>query len=142
MDRNSVAVERRRAIRRMVSSDEPLSRGKLRTGSHLRIVDASSWGALAELTERLLPGRHLDLHVVSATGRALVRVRVVRAFVSQLRADAVLYRAALAFDRSLDIREDGYSMPAPLSTVPSSPGTRYPAGTVSTEIAFEDGESG
>jgi len=101
-------------------------------------VDASSWGALAELTERLLPGRHHDLHIVAAPGRLLVRVRVVRAYVSELRADTVVYHAALTFDRALDTRIDGYAMPASARSAAVAPGTSYPSGTGSTEIVFND----
>ena len=104
-------MDRRRAPRRVVGVDEPLSRAKLRTGGQLLVVEASTWGALTETTERLLPGRHLDVHVVSVEGRVLVRARVARGFVSRLEADAVHYRAALAFDRPIDVRADGYLMP-------------------------------
>ena len=75
-------MERRRAPRRLVAAEEPLSQARLRTGGQLCVLDASSWGALAETTERLLPGRHLDVHVVSSEGRVLVRSRVARAFVA------------------------------------------------------------
>ena len=32
------------------------------------VLDASSLGVLAETRERLLPGRHLDVHVVTSSG--------------------------------------------------------------------------
>ena len=66
-------MERRRKPRRPVAANEPLSNARLRTGGQLRIVDASSWGVLAETAERLLPGRQLDIHVMTAQGRTLVR---------------------------------------------------------------------
>jgi hypothetical protein len=131
-------MERRRALRRPVAAGEPLAAARLRTGGQLRIVDASSSGALAETTERLLPGRHLDVHVISAQGRVLVRARVARAYVARLEADAVHYEAALAFDRALDVRADGYVMPAMLAGVENTGGTRYPSHAESPDIEFTE----
>jgi hypothetical protein len=141
MDRNSLAGDRRRATRRIVSPDEPLSRARLRTGGQLRVVDASSWGALAQLTERLLPGRHLDLHVVAAHGRVLVRARVARAYVWQVHAGAICYRVALAFEHALDIRVEGYAMPASVAASEIPKGNSYPVAAMSTDIEFHDAPS-
>ncbi|PYR79600.1 MAG: hypothetical protein DMF87_10855 [Acidobacteria bacterium] len=131
-------MERRRALRRFVGAGEPLATARLRTGGQLRILDASSWGALAETTERLLPGRHLDVHIVSAQGRMLVRSRVARAFVARLEADAIHYHAALSFDRALDVRADGYVMPAVLAAVETDRGTRYPLREFAGDIEFTE----
>jgi hypothetical protein len=129
-------VDRRRAIRRSVSSDEPLAHARLRTGGQLRVLDASSWGALAETRERLLPGRHLDVHIVATTGRVLVRARVTRAHVCRLTADTIDYRAALAFDFAVDVQAAGYAIP-PVS-IPGErvEGTPYPDMPVTSEIEF------
>jgi hypothetical protein len=129
-------MERRRALRRPVAGDEPLAAAKLRTGAQLRIVDASSSGALAETTERLLPGRQIDVHVVSASGRTLVRSRVVRAYVARLEASAVHYHAALAFDRALDVRVEGYALPVALRDIELDQGRRYPTGASPGDIEF------
>jgi hypothetical protein len=131
-------MERRRVSRRPVAGHEPLAGARLRTGGQLQLLDASSWGALAETTERLLPGRHLDVHVISAQGRVLVRSRVARAYVARLEADAVHYRAALAFDRPLDVRADGYVMPAVLLRVENDQGSRYPIERVPADIEFAE----
>ena len=131
-------MERRRAARRTVAVNEPLSNARLRTGGQLRILDASSWGALAETAERLLPGRHLDMHIVSANGRMLVRSRVVRAQVAQLNADSVRYHAGLAFDRELDVRVEGYALPEVFVGLDTDAGNRYPATAVRGEIEFAD----
>jgi len=131
-------MERRRAPRDRVPGDEPLAGARLRTGGQLRIVDASAWGALAETSERLLPGRQLDVHVISAQGRVLVRSRVARAYVSRLDADCIQYRAALAFDRALDVRADGYVLPAVFAGVEIGSGTRYPATAVVRDIEFQE----
>jgi hypothetical protein len=131
-------MERRRAHRRLVARDEALCRAKLRTGGELRVLDASSWGALAETTERLLPGRHLDVHVVSSQGRILVRARVARAWVSRLEANVIHYRAALAFECAVDVRVEGYPMPAPVLAVQIEPGNAYPDRVGSGDIEFTE----
>ena len=66
-------------------------------------MDISSVGVLVEGESRLLPGRHLDVHVVSSTGRTLVRSRVVRSFVFSVSSDRVVYRGALAFEQPLQL---------------------------------------
>ena len=134
-------MERRRAMRRNVSADEPLGQARLRTGGRLRVVEASSWGALMETTERLLPGRHLDVHVVSAEGRTLARSRVVRAFVVKVEPDAVHYQVAFAFDRAVDVRAAGYGLPSPLLASETERGMPYPDRPCSRDIQFADAAS-
>lgn len=134
-------MERRRAIRRSVSADEPLAHARLRTGGQLRVVEASSWGALVETRDRLLPGRHLDVHIVSAEGRQLVRCRVARAFVVKVDADALHYHAALSFDRVVDVRVDGYAVPAPLLESAMDRGMAYPDRPSSGDIEFAEPQS-
>lgn len=131
-------MDRRRVARRGVPPDEPLSHAKLRIGGQLTLVDASSWGALTETTERLLPGRHLDVHVVPFGGRVLVRARVVRAYVWRLLADAIYYRAALVFEQPIDARPSGCSMPAAL-VLPPIPDERAPLDRVLvSDITFTE----
>jgi hypothetical protein len=134
-------VERRRAPRRRVSADEPLGHARLRTGGKLRVVEASSWGALMETTERLLPGRHLDVHVVCAEGRTLVRSRVARAFVVKVQPDSVHYQVAFSFDRAVDVRADGYALPSPLLASQTGRGMPYPDRPSSRDIEFADAPS-
>ena len=131
-------MERRRAARRAVADAEPLARARLRTGGNLQVLDASSWGALTQTHERLLPGRHLDVHVISTKGRVLVRARVTRAFVWRLAADMVVYRAALAFDYAVDVRAGGYALPSMPFDPAIATGTDYPARPVSSEIEFAE----
>ena len=88
--------------RRCPAPDEPIARARLRTGATLLVLDISDGGCLTETTERLLPGRRVDVHLMTTGGRVLVPARVVRAYVYALRRDAVRYRAALAFDRHVD----------------------------------------
>jgi uncharacterized protein GlcG (DUF336 family) len=65
-------------------------------------VDVSDAGALVESTARLLPGTHVEVHVVTREGRILVRSRVTRASVHSVTADTLRYRAALAFERRVN----------------------------------------
>jgi hypothetical protein len=134
-------MEHRRALRRSVAAEEPLGHARLRTGGQLRVLDASSWGALMETTERLLPGRHLDVHIVSAEGRMLVRSRVARAFVARVAPDAVHYRVAFSFDRAVDVRAAGYALPSPLLAPKTERGTPYPDRPSSHDIEFADAPS-
>ena len=134
-------MERRRAPRRRVSADEPLGQARLRTGGKLRVVEASSWGALMETTERLLPGRHLDVHVVSAEGRTLVRSRVARAFVARVQPDGVHYRVAFSFDRGIDVRVAGYGLPSPFLASETEAGMPYPNRPSSRDIEFAEAGS-
>jgi hypothetical protein len=81
---------------------EPASRVRIRAGRELAVVDVSSAGALVEGEARLLPGTHVEVHVIARTGRVLVRSRVVRAYVAALWSDRVVYHGALAFDQPID----------------------------------------
>ncbi len=134
-------MERRRATRRNVAADEPLGHARLRTGGRLQVIEASSWGALMETTERLLPGRHLDVHIVSAEGRMLVRSRVARAFVVKVEPDAVHYQVAFSFDRAVDVRAAGYALPSPLLAPEKERGMPYPDRPSSRDIEFADASS-
>ncbi len=117
------ARERRRAERRVPAAEDPLARVRLRAGRELAVVDVSPVGVLVEGDTRLLPGTHVDVHVLTAEGRVLVRSRVVRACVSALWSDRVHYRGALAFDRQVNT---GYAVPAPAPAAGDGTGTHYP----------------
>src|SRR4029079_8031036 len=99
-------VERRTAARRTPAADETLARLRLRTGRELAVVDIGDAGALVEGTVRLLPGTHVEVHVVTREGRTLVRSRVTRASVFAVTADTLRYRAALAFDMRVNTAAD------------------------------------
>ena len=120
-------ADRRTHARRRPLAGESLSRVRLRTGREMNVVDISRGGALLEGVLRLLPNTHLDIHVVPRTGRVLVRCRVVRAFVCEVLADLVRYRAALEFERNLDT-DAGYAMPATAAGDVAASGTTYPQG--------------
>jgi hypothetical protein len=80
---------------------------KVRIGPELTVIDIGGHGVLVEGGMRLTPGARLDLHVVARSGRVLVRSTVTRAWVSQLRSDAVTYRAGIRFDHPVDIDAGG-----------------------------------
>lgn len=95
----------------------------MRTGTELRVIDVSDLGMLVEGSARLGPGARIDAHVITRSGRVLVRSRVVRAFVSLLRGDTVVYRAALVFDQPLDTSPFGYSLPVRADESSTASGT-------------------
>ena len=90
------------------------------------VVNISSFGASLEGESRLLPGTHIDVHVITRQGRVLVRARVVRASVSRLRADAVTYEGAIAFDSMVNTAAHGYAVPTD-EVVAGEERTGYPA---------------
>src|SRR5512132_1321368 len=102
MDGGLLMIERRGCPRRAPAPEETLSRVRLRTGRELTVVDIGDRGVLLEGTARLLPGTHVEVHVVTREGRTLVRSRVTRAWVHAVSADILQYRAALAFDLSVN----------------------------------------
>lgn len=77
---------------------------------------------------RLLPGTHVDVHLVTRDGRLLVRSRVVRAFVCHVAANQIRYRGALAFESPVQTAEIGYPMPAASETPIDPQGSPYPDG--------------
>ena len=119
-------MERRLGTRRVSGSDEGVSRLRLRTGRELRVLNVSSSGVLAESGIRLLPGTHVDVHLLTSTGRVLVRSRVARCYVAILEPDAVRYRAALAFDRHIAISSIGYDIHIESQHDRPPAGLRYP----------------
>jgi hypothetical protein len=118
-------VERRRAERRVPAAGEPLARVRLRTGRELTVINIACRGALLE-GAALLPGSYVDLHVTTAHGRALVRGRVVRSYVSGLTADAIWYRNGLSFEQAVDTASAGYPLPGSPTDDVEVRGSRYP----------------
>lgn len=119
-------MEYRSTTRRVPLPDEPLSRIRLRTGREMSVLDVGNGGVLVEGHVRLLPGTHVDVHVVTRGGRVLVRSRVVRCWVAMLQSDAVSYRGALAFDRAVDTAPAGYAFPDGPRPAVATGGPDYP----------------
>ena len=95
-------MERRAAVRRTPDASETLASMRLRTGRELAVVDIGDGGALVEGTARLLPGTHVEVHVVTRDGRTLIRGRITRAWVFAVTAESLRYRAAVAFERHVN----------------------------------------
>ena len=119
-------LERRHAARRRVGEADPLARIRLRTGRELTVIDVGNTGALVESATRLLPGTHVDTHVMTGAGRVLVRSRVTRARVSAVAAESLTYQAALAFQQAIDASPSGYLIPGPSASPQEDQGTGYP----------------
>jgi len=130
--------DRRGAERRPPREREPLQRLRLRTGREVAVLNVSTCGVLVEGTARLLPGTHLDVHVVTTAGRVLVRTRVMRAWVSMLEKDELRYRCALAFQQPVDISDAGYALPGAGPAPVAVEGSPYPGeGQQAMAIAAE-----
>jgi PilZ domain len=95
-------ADRRQYLRRIPEAKELLSQVRLRGGRELEVKNISAGGALLEGESRLLPGTHVDLHVMTRQGRVVVRARILRASVVRLTADSVGYRIALLFGATVD----------------------------------------
>jgi hypothetical protein len=79
-----------------------LARTRLRAGPELDVVDIADGGVRATTSSRLLPGTHVDVHVVTRVGRVLQRARVARASVAFVDAQRLVYEVALCFDAPID----------------------------------------
>ena len=115
MSRSEGTFDRRRAARRIPSSDEPVSQVRLRAGRQLSVINISDTGLLAQGEMRLLPGTHVEVHLMTPEGRLLVRSRVVRAFVCHVARERIEYRGAIAFERPVHTAAVGYPIPEPFN---------------------------
>jgi hypothetical protein len=132
---NERTSDRRRRPRRTPAHDEPLSQVRLRAGRQLEVIDVSDTGLLAQGDMRLLPGTHVDVHLVTAEGRVLIRSRVIRAFVCLVGRDRIEYRGAIAFERPVSTAVVGYPIPEAAEAPNAPSGKPYPDRAV-TSLAF------
>ena len=123
---NEGVSDRRRSPRRTPASDEPLSQVRLRAGRQLEVINVSDTGMLAEGEMRLLPGTHVDVHLVTAEGRLLIRSRVIRAFVWRVCRDRIDYRGAIVFERPVSTAAVGYPIPGAAEASNAPSGKAYP----------------
>ena len=101
-------AERRRHVRRPAPDLGWLRGARLRPGLEAVLVDISPGGALVETAARLRPGMKAALRLKTRDGDLEVPGRVVRAWVSAIRADrGVIYRGAVRFDRPADLPDGG-----------------------------------
>lgn len=104
-------VDRRRWLRLAPMPGGPASRVRLRTGPELRVCDLSEAGLGVRGQARLLPGLHVDVHVIAADGRRLVRCRVVWSRVVGLA--PLEFASALLFEAPQALARNGYAVPIP-----------------------------
>jgi len=63
------------------------------------LVDISAGGALIQTSHRLLPGARIEIHLRTMSEVHVAKGCVIRCRVVRLRADAITYEGAVAFDR-------------------------------------------
>lgn len=128
--RRIVDIERRRAVRRSPASSDPSSRARLRTGPEVLVTEISDVGACVRTNARLLPGTHVDIHLMTTGGRVLRRARVVRAAVWSLEATGIEFRVALAFDTPVDSSARRVALTRIEDFASSSHGDQLPGHTI------------
>jgi hypothetical protein len=110
-----------------------LARTRLRAGPELDVVDIADGGVRATTSSRLLPGTHVDVHLMTIAGRVLQRARVARAAVWTIDATGIAYQVALAFDAAVDAsprrrvtttRAEEFATHAGGEQLPAPPGPR------------------
>ena len=116
---SSPKVDRRRWPRRKPSECPWLIEARLRSGTEVRVVDISNGGVLVETASQILPGAPVEIFLVAADQRWLVKGRIVRCHVSAIMPErGVRYRAALAFDEPVSILDElSDKMPGSLSSL-------------------------
>ncbi len=73
---------------------------RVRPGREAVVINISPDGALIETTHRLLPGTAVELQLDSAGRRIFIRGRVLRCCVACVRPASLVYRGAIAFERT------------------------------------------
>ncbi len=91
----------RRQTDRRCAGDHGIVLARVRPGLDASVVDVSAHGALIETAHRLLPGRHIELHLETADDRAAIRGRVLRCSVAVVLASRMLYHGAIGFESPL-----------------------------------------
>src|SRR5438093_11739492 len=94
-------TDRRLSKRTRLAAEDGIVVVRVRPGHDASLVDVSTHGALIETAHRLLPGRHIELHLETAAERAAVRGRVVRCSVARVLASRVWYQGAIGFEQPL-----------------------------------------
>ena len=93
--------DRRRTRRHRTTDEHGIAAARVRPGYDVVVIDICADGVLVETTYRLLPGTSVDLQLDLFTHRVLARGRVLRCAVAAVHPWAVIYRAAILFERSL-----------------------------------------
>ena len=92
-----VYANRRSAVR--VSADDLrwLRGARLSHGPSLALIDLSLRGARFEIPQRLQPGEHAELELITDDDRTRSLVQIVRSEIAEVRPDVVRYRNACVF---------------------------------------------
>ena len=110
------SLDRRRSHRRAAVEAHGIIRARLRAGDEVLLLDVSAGGALIEAGHRLLPGSCVELHLRREAEDEVMKGRVLRSSVARLCGNAVSYRGAVAFERTLpwfaNDALSGYSLPS------------------------------
>lgn len=116
-------AERRAHARELIASGHVGLAARLRTGSPLQVLNTSPDGMLVESPARLLPGRHVDLVLQSASAQEQAPWVVVHSRVGCIRGDGDLrYRAGLRraagtdYPQRCETRQSGNKLPSAVST--------------------------
>jgi PilZ domain len=103
----SPKVDRRRWPRKKPSECPWLIEARLRSGTEVRVVDISNGGVLVETASQIVPGAPVEIFLVAADQRWLVKGRIVRCRVSAIVPErGVRYRAAVAFNEPVSILDE------------------------------------
>ena len=93
--------ERRVSVRSAAPALPEGLTARIRPGQVARVVNTGAGGALVETRCRLRPGATVDVHFEAPALVVDIRALVARAYVSHMRADTILFRAALVFNREI-----------------------------------------
>jgi hypothetical protein len=102
-DAPSVRVERRRAPRREAHEFKTEMRLAV-AGFPMKLVNLSSTGLLAETSQRLCPGRTVDVFLRYGGVRRVLRATVIRSSMHAV-APTPVFRAALQFEDTLSLQD-------------------------------------
>jgi hypothetical protein len=91
--------DRRNGRRHSRPEEHGIVSARIRPGHNVEVVDVSSGGVLVKSCHRLMPGATVELHLQCEDRHAqVVRGQVLRCCVAHLRANAVSYQGAIAFE--------------------------------------------
>ena len=93
-------TERRRSARARADV-HGISQVRVRPGHEASVIDISADGARIETPVRLLPGRHIELHLERGDQLTAVRARVLRCHVARVLPSYVSYCGAVGFEQPL-----------------------------------------
>jgi hypothetical protein len=100
---DAFATERRRAARLPQRDISWLSTVRLSGGAQLSVVNISRSGVLLASGSKFAPGSTTELHLTGPDTNLVVPVRFVRSEIARIDALGVMYHAAAAFGREIEL---------------------------------------